>query len=228
MTIRTQLLSLAGLLSLLLIILCGSNAWDAYGRLNDIRATAAINRFSDDMLVAAGAWAVERGTTNAVLGAPAAFTDAQAKTVADQRRAADAASARALDHARTLNDPKLKASIAAAEEALTRLGALRRRVDAVFAARALGADAALRAEWFPGISAVIERTQALRQSLEADLPPTHPIIADGFTLKQGAFLASEYAGRERGFLAGVIAANRPLTPAEIAQVGANRGQIDAG
>ncbi|MFY7962333.1 MAG: methyl-accepting chemotaxis protein, partial [Elsteraceae bacterium] len=150
------------------------------------------------------------------------------KTVADQRRAADAAATRALDHARALRDPKLAAAIAAVEESLGKLAGLRQRVDAVFAARALGSDAALRAEWFPGISAVIERTQTLRQSLEADLPPTHPVVADGFTLKQGAYLASEYAGRERGFLAGVIAAGRPLTPAEVAQIGANRGQIEAG
>jgi hypothetical protein len=86
----------------------------------------------------------------------------------------------------------------------------------------------LRGEWFPSISTTIERTQSLRQAPEANLPPAEPLIIDGFTMKQGAYMASEFAGRKRGFMGGVIAAARPLTHREIEIVGNNRGQIEAG
>jgi methyl-accepting chemotaxis protein len=228
MTIRNQLMSLIGLLSLLLIALCVSRAWDARSRLTDAGVASAINDFSNDMLIAAGALAVERGATNGLLGAPAALTDAQVNTIAEQRRQADEALARAIGFTRTENDARLATLKRAAEEAQIRLVALRRRVDATIAAKSLGEDQALRADWFGGISAVIDRSQALRQAIEADLPPTDPRVAAGFTLKQGAFLASEYAGRERGFMAGALAAQRPLSAAEFVSVGASRGQVEAG
>lgn len=228
MTIRLQLFSLIGLLSLLLIALCGYRSWEAYLRAEDARLAAEINDVSNDLLIAAGAWAVERGTTNSVLGAPSALSEAQAKTIAEQRRLADEAAGRALGYARSKQDQKLAASLRATEEAQERLAALRRRADVVLSNRNLGADQALRAEWFGGVSALIERSQALRQAIEAELPATDPRVAAGFGMKQGAYLASEYAGRERGFLAGAIAAGRPLTTAEFVLVGVNRGQVEAG
>jgi len=228
MTIRLQLFALIGLLSLLLIALCSYRSWEAYSRMQDARVAAEINDVSDNLLVAAGAWAVERGTTNAVLGAPAALTDAQAKTIAEQRRAADDGVARALAYVRTQGGAKLASSLRETEEARERLGALRRRADAVLSSRSIGSDAALRAEWFAGVSVLIERSQALRQAIESDLPTTDPRVAAGFSLKQGTYLASEYAGRERGFMAGVIAAGRPLSAADFITVGTNRGQVEAG
>ncbi len=228
MTIKAQLLSVTGLLSLLLIALCGLGARDAYQRLIDIQSISAVNRFSDDMLVAAGAWAIERGATNAILSNPGAATDAQRKTIADQRQSADAAFKRASDYLRPFGDSPLSPLIRNAEESVGALINLRRGIDAAIGGGGAASDAALRASWFPGISSTIEQTQALRQAVEADLPPTHPTISDGFALKQGAYLTSEYAGRERGFLAGVIATARPLTAAEIITVGGNRGQVEAG
>ena len=228
MTIRLQLLSLIGLLSLLLIALCCYRSWEAYLHLQDARTASAINDVSNDLLIAAGAWAIERGTTNGVLGAPAALTDAQARTIADQRRLADEAAARAIAYAREQNAEKLAAALRATEEARERLTALRRRADAVLTNRSLGDDQALRAEWFAGVSALIERSQTLRQAIESALPASDPRVVAGFSMKQGAYLASEYAGRERGFLAGAIAAARPLAPAEFVSVGVNRGQVEAG
>ena len=228
MTIRLQLLSLIGFLSLLLIALCCYRSFEAYLRLQDARAASTINDVSNDLLVAAGAWAVERGTTNTVLGAPAALTDAQANTIAEQRRLADDAASRALAYARSRDSAKLTALLRATEEARERLSTLRRRADAVLANRSLGEDQALRTEWFAGVSGLIERSQGLRQAIESELPSTDPRVVAGFSLKQGAYLASEYAGRERGFLAGAIAASRPLTAADFITVGTNRGQVEAG
>ena len=228
MTIKARLLSLTGFLSLILVAFCGFGAWEAKNTLRDIETTAAVNRFSDDMLVAAGAWAIERGTTNTVLGDPSRATDAQIKAINDQRLLADAALARALGYAKGLADYRLTKQIDAADASIERLRSIRGRVDPVLTSRSLGGDTTLRGEWFPSISAAIERTQALRQALEANLPPAEPLIIDGFTMKQGAYMASEFAGRERGFMGGVIAAARPLTPKEIEVVGSNRGQIEAG
>jgi len=228
MTIKAQLLSLTGLLSLLLIALCGYGAWDASRRLSDIRATSIINEFSNDMLVAAGAWAVERGTTNAVLGDPAAAAAAQIETIADRRRVGDDAGDRGVAHVRGLNEPKLEALLRAADESRARVTALRGRVDAVLATRRADADPTLRDAWFEGVSRMIESAQALRQAIETDLPPVDPRLLAGFALKQGTYLMSEYAGRERGFLAGAIAAARPLTAAEFIRIGGDRGRIEAG
>lgn len=229
MTIKRQLLALTGALSLFLILFCFDTGRTAYLRLQDIQIAKATNEFSNDLLLAAGAWAVERGTTNTAIGNPAAIVDTQIKTIADQRRIADEAFARAMSYARSFNDAKLAVLITAADEAAgARLSDLRRRADAVLANRNLGQDAALRTEWFVGISAGIERTQALRQAIEAEVPAVNPEIAAGFTLKQATYLASEFAGRERGFMAGAIAASRPLTPPEFVALGVSRGQIEAG
>lgn len=72
--IRMKLILITGVLGSLMVGLCGLVVAGAVG---DMRS--AINEVADLLLGAAGAWAVERGTTNTILGNPSIANDAALK-----------------------------------------------------------------------------------------------------------------------------------------------------
>ncbi len=223
MTLRIKVFSLTAILSIVALMFVGLRAMSAVEYRDALAQAQAINEIADRFLAAAADWAVERGTANTIISNPVAATSAQRQTVAQRRTSGDAAFAQAGEMMKAL--PGLPASLGQEHVRLSQriaeLGALRGRVDA-----ATAADEALIRDWFPAISSVIVASSDIRMRLErqidAEVPPE---IRALFEVKGLLASMSEYAGRERGGVAGVIATGKPLSGLQFLLQGENRGQI---
>ncbi|WP_291296713.1 methyl-accepting chemotaxis protein [Elioraea sp.] len=182
------------------------------------RAFAA-NTVAEGLIEATTALAVERGGTNAMLGQPPERRDAARAPILAARTKAEAALEAALGRLAGTSGARMPEHQALAE-ARQRLSALRAAVDGP------AASAPSQAAWFAGITTVIDASASLRRAIEgtsitsaADLTPALAGIRDAL------WETLEYAGRQRGMIAGTIAGNRPLTEAQLRQIGYFRGHI---
>ena len=220
MTLRAKLLSITLALSAVALVFVGLRASDAWHTQRALDEARAINTIADRYLAAAAAWAVERGTGNTIIGNPAAATPEQRAVIQRQRQAGDAAFAEA---GRLLAGmpAALRAEHGRVEEALRALAPLRQRLDALAAP-----DADLARAWFPSMSGVIVRSMDVRMKVERELAAeVPPSVRTMFEIKGLLAVMAEYAGRERGGVAGIIAGGRPLTGPQNLVQGENRGNI---
>jgi methyl-accepting chemotaxis protein len=220
MTLRTKLLSITLALGAVALLFVGMRAADAWRTQEALAQARAINAIADKYLAAAAAWAVERGTGNTIIGNPAAATPEQRATIQRQRQAGDAAFAEA---GRLLGamPAVLREEHGRVEEALRGLAPLRQRLDALAAP-----DAELVRAWFPAVSGVIVRSMDVRMKVEREIAAeTPPAVRTMFEVKGLLAVMAEFAGRERGGVAGIIAGGRPLTGPQNQAQGENRGNI---
>ncbi len=225
MSIRVKLLLAVGVLGSLLIILNASSLISAWHHLDDETHAHAVNTSADLLLTSAGSWAVERGTTNTVLGSPATVTAAQRDTIGDRRARGDQAFVQALAIVRSLNLAK-PATLRSAEDAYAAVQRLRPHVDRVLASGTFGNATTLRRDWFPTITALIMAAQTVRNEAEQALGATIPAkVTTAFAVRHGLWEASEFAGRERGFMGGVIARSASLSPAQLRTMASYQGRI---
>ncbi|MBL8671404.1 MAG: multicopper oxidase domain-containing protein, partial [Alphaproteobacteria bacterium] len=189
-------------------------------------AALQINEISDRLLQAGADQAVERGTTNAAINAPTAVASAQRDAIAARRASGDAALAHAFERigARPM-DAERRSLLAAAQESHARLKQLRATIDSAIAPPGRALDAETLRGWFPAATRNIMAIQALRLDVEQEVRAAG--IKDGMAVKHALWEVSEFAGQERGFMAGVIAAGRPLAAGEIARMGTARGRVES-
>ena len=226
MTIRLKLVLSTAVLAILLLALVSFRLADAVGTLSAADSAEEINRISGRLLTAAGDWAVERGQTNAALANPGAATTTQKNTIHARRQAG----AESLDQALALiaarpADNRLSAALDRLEKSRAATEALRREADRAFES---GTDAAaVRAAWFATITGLIMDSQNLRAAVDATVDPrTDYAVRQGMAIEDALWRMSEYAGRERGQLAGIIAAGKPMTGAQIETVARARGHVE--
>ena len=223
MTLRFKLYALTLVLSAMALVFVVLRANEAVAVRNALAQAVAINAIADRYLAAAADWAVERGTANTVVANPAAATPAQRQTIAQRRQAGDAAFAEAgqmVAQAAFLPE-SARQFHARAVERQRAVAALRARVDAVAAV-----EPELVRDWFPAISGLVLASMDARMEIERQLSGEVPLaLRTLFEVKGLLATMSEFAGRERGGIAGVIAAGRPLSVAQSLVQGENRGQI---
>ncbi|HYD67605.1 methyl-accepting chemotaxis protein [Azospirillum sp.] len=228
MTIRAKLLVLVGILGAMLVLVAGNRALDALEALHAAEAARSVNRVSDLLLTAAGAWAVERGTTNTVLADVAAATPAQKQTIAAKRQEGDTAFAEAVRLVRAMPAaPAVGKALGEADGTMQAAAQLRRQVDSALGGG--GVDDGLRRGWFPGVSALITSSQRLRGAVE-DAGPSRvgARVLRAFDLKNALWEMSEFAGRERGMVGAVVAGGKPFAPAQLEAVARARGHVESG
>ncbi len=227
MSIRVKLLALVAVLGALLALVAGQHALEAQDTLKAAEHVRAVNRVSDRLLTAAGAWAVERGTTNTMLGDLKAVTAPQRDTVSARRRQADEALAEALAPSEALaSTPAAEQARRDTKSALAVVEALRRQVDDTLAGGSVPAE--LRRDWFPAVSTLIMASQRLRGTVEDAGPAMPAHVLRAFELKNALWEMSEFAGRERGMGGGVLAGGKPFTPAQLEAIARARGHVETG
>ncbi len=225
MTIRAKLLILVAILGGTVVAIAVQRAVDAVEAIRMTQQVKTVNGVSDRLLVAAGAWAVERGTTNTVLANVRAASPGQRDLITAKRGVADAALADALSLGKALDGASLQAPLRKTAEAKAAVDALRRRVDEAVAAGEAAPD--LRRDWFPAVTALIMTSQALRNAYEDLVLNTKGQVARAFDLKNAQWEMSEFAGRERGMMGGIVAGGKPLTAAQLESVARARGRIES-
>ncbi len=212
MTLRFRLLLIIGLLGLGLAALLSHGAWTAWGEADASAQRRAVNQDARRLAEAAGHFAVERGEIN---GALASRDTAALARAIERRRAAEAAMAEVLPR---LTDPGLATPLGTWRAAHAQLQTAR------VAAEAAIAGGPPAGPWFAIASAQIDQLTALRRGLEAGLVQDR--AANWVALRDSLAELTEYAGRERGFVNGLLAAGRPLTAEQILALGGLRGRIE--
>ncbi|ESQ87836.1 hypothetical protein ABAC460_18075 [Asticcacaulis sp. AC460] len=228
MTVKTILLSVLATLAALLILALSVLLVQGVDRFQDAARAERSNQITASLLTASGHWAEERGFTNLALNAPnAAGTDVIAHIHA-LRTQADAdyfAALNRLPQADIAANPRFSQQF---DAAYARLKALRAQVDQELKLPRSARDPALLAAWFPAASAVIEQSQLSGIHYSSQTLNTTSVIAKDAIVRHNLWMMSEYAGRERGLLAGIISAGRPITPEQMNTLSEYRAHVQDG
>ncbi len=207
--------------SLLALDAAISQSWQDYGEGLEGRA------LSDDLTAAAGNWAVERGVTNSGLKSVTAAGDALLKKIAARRTAADAAFTRAmaqLESWRAFEGKQefvegLKADFAAFQ-------ALRTQADAALLLPLEQRDPQLLKDWLPTATRLIIKSQKAMVAATNYLGEVDPKLGLFLLMRHNTWVMSEFAGRERAIMGGIIGSLRPMTDKQILTLATYRGRVE--
>jgi hypothetical protein len=221
MSLGLRILAPLALLGSLLGGLLGQATWQAWQARESAQAGEAMSRHTASLARAAGLLAAERGETNGLLANPAAATPEAWARARARRAEAEAAlaSARPALVAASAQDRALGDALTRHAEAAAAVEALRARADGPVEGRPAPPA------WFAATSARIDALTSLRRAAETARIGESEVTAL-YTVRDALSELAEYLGRERGMLNGVIAAGRPVTPAELTTIGSLRGRQD--
>jgi len=198
-----------------------SAAWKEYGKELDAQQITSL------LTVAAGHFAVERGATNAALNSPNPVT-AKSRGVIDGRRVkADQALMKAAGLISDGADFNGKiGQLEGVKAAHEKLKAMRQKADKAISVPAGQRDPSVKKTWVPTATSLILKSQDLRQSATQLARRTDPIAAEFLSAMHNAWIMSEFAGRERAILGGVIAGHSRLTAGKLSTLSNYRGRVE--
>lgn len=227
MKIRTIILLFLAIMGGLLLTSLGANLMASYSSYrvaqNSSRASTAVTQ----LIEAATAMALERGQTNAALNATTPdselITTIQAQREVVTSRLDEAKKGIALSHV-----PYDAAYRSELEKNCEELKALRIQVDQQLGLPYVQRDAAFRQRFFDQITATISASQHFRINLNSEAISLSSTTAKDSLMEHALWQMSEYAGLERGLLAGVISANQPISDEQLKKLEYYRGHVDEG
>lgn len=229
MTIKARIFAVLGVMGFLLVMIAGADAIRVYNTYSQDKAAIKINQASDLLLRAAGAWAVERGTTAGILGNPSLATGKQKETLVAKRAEADQAFASAVEMLRESGSELIARDINAVEADLKDLATLRTSVDRAIAASSDQPQSDLQQKAFAASTKLIMDSARLRSHEEQQIGSSVPAhVALAFSIRHNLWIATEYAGRERGLVAGIIGRGAAISAEQLSLIGNFRGHIETG
>jgi len=227
LSLRATLGLVVGALALLVLFACsiaGVDAWRGY--VVAVRV-AEVNATTDTLLRGMESIQLERGQTNTALQAPAPASSQVREVIAKRRAEGDPLLARGLDRLASASFPESGRLVGDARQAYDRVKQLRLQADSALQNPKEQRDADLLKAWYPALSDLITRVQALWTAASRDVSKQDAIVGQLTMIKQSAFLMREYAGRERATHAGNISAARPLSAEQQRDIATWRGQIQS-
>lgn len=227
MSLRSIILYIVTLFVLLTLFASSLIAWEAWRRYSASRSIAAANPIADMLLKAAGDWAVERGITYTALTSPDEIPSTLQTKMTARRDNADRAYRDAIQAlARHRNDPEIGLLRSKLDDAVKSAGAARRIADDQLHKAGAARLAAFPTQWVSTMTQLIMASQELRYNLtEANLPDDAKLTRL-VSMRHFAWVMSEFAGRERAAIGGVIAAGRPINAGLLQKLSAFRGNVE--
>lgn len=224
MSLRSLLYTLVAALALLLVFTTLLQSMNALSDRRTVRMIDAANETADLLLLAAGHWAVERGLTNTALNREGGVGAREREAIAERRAAADAGFERAV--ARLDHDGPYRRQLETAQSALRQVHSVRSQVDAALTGERAGRDPALASNTVAALTGLIEASQDLRLAADFEMSDAEAQIAEMQRIKHFVWIISEFAGRERAALGGVIASGAALDAGRLEQLAVFRGQLE--
>lgn len=206
LTTITQII--VGLASLVSIGFATDRALDQWGRLRSAEKAAEVSLTMRVLSDLAGGLAVERGLINAYLNSGKPL-ETPAKTRIEQLRTSVA------DQLAHVSINSLALDIVPLQTAHRRLTLMRARVDGLSTG-----DLALSQEWFGTVTDTINAALATMRGAMRALPPGVSLeLRRNLSAQLSLVELSEFKGRERGILVGILSGNRLPTRAEAVAMG---------
>ncbi len=227
MTIRNLLFSIVGILSVLLVIVTTVSATRAFIERETARQVIALNGVGDLLLASGRHLIEERDNAVMALQADSGAVASNRDEALEQRGHALALLEEALDKLQTRRQSpavqRLRDDVVAENKTVHRL---RELVDANLARRTADRDTSVAPNWFAAMTALIERVEALRQSVSGEGHDDDAVTANYSGLKHFAWVMSDYAGRERVLLARSLNDLSPLSPELLQRLSDYRGRVE--
>ena len=226
-TIRGSLIAISVVLVGIVVVLTANSALESWGQMSNSRLVESNNRTADLFLESASNWAVERGVTNAALASWDAVSPERRTTIDQRRKTAKAAYEGAL--AALQSEPAFPGKgelLSKVQDAYQRVDAIRARVDVALAKPKTDRDAEVLQGWVPTMTGLIMASQHLRQVSQFRPETIESQIQMLRDLKQSLWVMSEYAGRERAVIGGIVDAAMPIEPKVLERLANFRGHLE--
>ena len=227
LTIRALLLSIVATLVVALLFAASANMLSAWETMRSARIMHHNAEVGGVFLTSAKLLATERGVTNTALAAAAAADPEKVAWIAELRRRGDVALVSALESARDETDFLGKdALIATVRQNRDAFVSLRRDIDRQLSLPGSARDGALVDRWVPAVTALIKSLQNLHVTAQ-EVPATalvHTQIM--LDLRQAMWVVSEYAGRERAIVGGMIARQERFDDESLGMLAEYRGRLE--
>ena len=162
MTIKQTLLSFTFVLVALVLFLSGKVFVTSWGTYNDSLQAEQAEPAVENLLIAAGNWAVERGITNSALAFAKKAPDDMRKKIMARRQAGDEAYSKALEDLAHLDFPDKEEYLAKTQEKYEKAVAMRAKVDKNLDKSKIARSGKVMKGWVPTMTGLIITSQELR------------------------------------------------------------------
>lgn len=227
MTIRKKLSAVLIAISLLLIGLCIWQGSRVMRDLTEVQRGETINQISAGLISAAQNLAIERGQSNGALGnsqpaSPVAISAIKsARSKADEFLNSAIGATTGLSHA-----PAVEEKLQATRRQIAALNNLRRTAEAEMAKPLDQRDKELAPRLFRQLTELIETSQLFRRALEEDMDSARLDLKRLQAISHLSWSVSEFLGRERGYISGLIASGAKIGPEQATTLAGFRARID--
>ena len=182
----------------------------------------------EQLLMAASQWAVERGITHSALNAENILSFVLSHNIKERRERGNKAFLIALEGLQHIHLENKDQLIADMNSKFDHVEVLRAKVDNDVKVEFAQRNANLRDNWFYDMSDLIVLSQNLRYLLTQSTIQADVELGRQAQLKHFSWLMSEYAGRERAILGGVISANKGINANQLQLLSNYRGRVENG
>jgi len=213
MSLRLKLLTVTAIFAIALTGLIALHIIRTNDDLSGLQRGADVNEAAGRLISTALSLALERGAMNGALSAPQPIADGPQQAIAAARQKSGALLQEVIGKLQTspMHD-EVRSRLTQTQAALAELEALRRQADAE-AGRALASrDTNVAPRVFAATTRLIETSQLLRRAIEEELTLVEGEVKRLQQVAHTAWALSEFQGRERGYVNGLIAGAQPITP----------------
>lgn len=224
-SIKNSLMSILGLFVMAIVFLTGMNTYSAYQMRQTSLKVSELNSISDLLLKSANNWAVERGVSNASLQEAGPASRSAIDEIVKRRAAADIAFEKAIVLLQKQFGAEAAVLLGTVKTAHLIVEDLRQKVDTALAQEERARNKEIVAAWVPAMSGLILKSQSVRQKI-FDGMAVDSQISQLISMKYFAWIMSEYAGRERAILGGLIGGNLPITSEKLSILANYRGRVE--
>nr|MBX2833583.1 methyl-accepting chemotaxis protein [Micavibrio sp.] len=226
MTIKQTLLSLTFVLVALVLFLSGQVFFSAFIANKENHKADYAGPATEQLLVAAGNWAVERGVTNSALSLAKKVPDDMRKTIMARREKADAAYHEAIDILSHLDFPDKEEYIAHTQEKYEVVLAMRKEVDKNLDKSKIARSGKVTKGWVPTMTSLILTSQELRFITSEVMAKIDARLGAQMQMQHASWVMSEYAGRERAVIGGLLSSRKYMREDKLQQLSLFRGYVE--
>lgn len=180
------------------------------------------------LLIAGGQWAVERGITNTALQDKNIVSKEFANKFRERRFRGNEAYKMAMKRIKTYHLPTSKEYIKKLEQAYAKAQLYRSLAEKEYKKPKLERNKYLLKNWVSVMSEPIIASQNLRFVLTRETSLLNSELGRQAYLKHFSWIMSEYAGRERAIIGGILSSNQPITVDKLDILYHYRGRVLAG
>ncbi len=226
MSIRNTLIILVSILALFAAGFSTSGFYSAVKDKQKFELAEKSTRTIDLLLTAAGNWAVERGVTNAGLSSNDKVGDDLLSKIKTRREKGDEAYKQAMLGMGAYSFVGKDKMLGLLESSYKNILDLRRKVDKNLAVTKMDRDKIVKSSWVPSMSKLVIDSQNLRFMVTKEIINIDSELGRQSLLKHFLWIMSEYAGRERALIAGMISSNSDTDAEFLMKLAKFRGNVE--